>query len=114
MSRKRKSNSKIQDIFNQGKKLVTRSFVAFFSFKQQECSITIIASKKIGNAVKRNRSRRRLKELARQQVALKAFKNISLILIARNETSILEFTSVKKDFDYLIKKIVNGDKNEQG
>lgn len=105
MSKKRKSNSKIQDIFNKGKKLVTKSFVAFFLYEQAEPSMAIIASKKIGNAVKRNRSRRRLKELLREQLKLDAFKNISLVLIARNETSILEFPNLKKDFENLVRKV---------
>lgn len=106
MSRKRKSNSKVQEIFNKGKKLVTKSFVAFFLFEQEKPNLTIIASKKIGNAVKRNRSRRRLKECLRLHPEQGILKNISLVLIARNETSIIKLSNINKDFINLISKFI--------
>ncbi|MEK6734419.1 MAG: ribonuclease P protein component [Pseudomonadota bacterium] len=96
-----KVKSKIQEIFDKGTKFVSKSFVAFFLFSDRFEPI-VIASKKVGNAVKRNRCKRRLREISR--LYLKKY-NIKLILIARGETSILDFSVLLRDCNNLIKKI---------
>jgi ribonuclease P protein component len=53
------------------------------------------ATKKIGNAVARNRARRRLKEAARLTLAEAAPLNgVELVLICRQETARLPFTTL--------------------
>ncbi len=54
------------------------------------------ATKKIGNAVARNRARRRLKEAARLVLAEAAPLNgIEMVLICRRETAALPFESLR-------------------
>ncbi len=52
------------------------------------------ATKKIGNAVARNRARRRLKEAARLTLAEKSLTGVELVLICRQETAILPFPTL--------------------
>ncbi len=99
----------MQLIFDQGVKFISKSFIAFFlSSTPNPANFTVIASKKVGNAVKRNRCKRRLRELLRLHIKPKN-SNINLILIARKETSILEFTELLKDCNNLIKVISKKD-----
>ena len=104
-SRKQKSKSKLQIIFDEGEKFISKSFIAFFlknSFEQSH--YTIIASKKVGNAVKRNRSKRRLREIVRLYIQPNNIP-IKLILIARGETSIVNYEVLLRDCNNLIRKI---------
>lgn len=104
-SRKQKSKSKLQIVFDEGIKFVSKSFIAFHLPSHLESfSSTIIASKKVGNAVKRNRCKRRLREIVRLHIKPN-FPNIRLILIARAETSIVDQSLLMRDCNNLVKKI---------
>ncbi len=103
--RKQKSKSKLQIIFDQGEKFVSKSFIAFFLKSPADIfNSTIIVSKKVGNAVKRYRSKRRLREIVRVHIQPNDPK-IRLILIARNETAIVDFAVLLRDCQSLVKKI---------
>jgi ribonuclease P protein component len=53
------------------------------------------ATKKIGNAVARNRARRRLKEAARLELAEMRLSGVELVLICRQETAKLRFGTLR-------------------
>ncbi len=53
------------------------------------------ATKKIGNAVARNRARRRLKEAARLELAAINLTGVELVLICRQDTASLPFTQLR-------------------
>jgi len=53
------------------------------------------ATKKIGNAVARNRARRRLKEAARLTLAEFSLPGVELVLICRQETAALPFETLR-------------------
>ena len=105
--KKQKSKSKLQDIFDIGEKSVCKNFIAFFlSSPVQTFSATIIASKKIGNAVIRNRSKRRLRELTRTYIKPNSPINTRLILIARTATHNSKQSLLTKEGNYLVNKIL--------
>jgi ribonuclease P protein component len=55
------------------------------------------ASRKVGNAVKRNRARRRLKALAAEMIATGAKPGFDLVLIARPATVDRPFDDLRRD-----------------
>ncbi|GAB2177016.1 ribonuclease P protein component [Dongia sp. agr-C8] len=55
------------------------------------------ASRKVGNAVKRNRARRRLKALAAEMIASGANPGLDLVLIARPATVDRPFDDLRRD-----------------
>jgi len=70
----------------------------------------ITASKKVGNAVKRNWCKRRIRLLV-NQINIKDFtKTFYINIIARKFMIDNSFSLLKKDFDFCIKKITNYEK----
>lgn len=63
------------------------------------------ATKRIGNAVCRNRSKRRLRAIVREILPKYAVANIDYVFIARNSTADCPFDELKKDTVYALKKI---------
>ena len=58
----------------------------------------ITASKKIGNAVIRNRAKRRLRDVVRQVLASEAKSGQDYVLIARHNTASVEWSRLVEDF----------------
>ena len=63
------------------------------------------ATKKIGNAVKRARSKRRLRAIAREVLPIFALDNVDYVFIARNSTSDCNYVELRNDTIYALKKI---------
>lgn len=63
------------------------------------------ATKKIGNAVCRNRSKRRLRAVVREVLKTYALPHVDYIFIARNSTATCLYAELKKDTIYAIKRI---------
>ena len=72
---------------NQGQKALASGLVIQATWGDSDIwRVGITASKKIGNAVCRNRARRRMRALARQHLATMARPGIDYVLIARHNT----------------------------
>lgn len=56
------------------------------------------ATKKLGNSVVRNRTRRRLREMARLALAERALAGVDIVLIGRPATSVLPFPRLLASF----------------
>jgi ribonuclease P protein component len=59
--------------------------------------IGFTVTKKVGNAVVRNRTRRRLKEAARLLLAERPVAGVDLVLIGRDSTRARKFISLQSD-----------------
>lgn len=70
----------------------------------------ITASKKIGNAVARNRAKRRLREIVRHVLTGQAEAGNDYVLIARHNTGTVEWGQLVKDFNKALKKTQPQDK----
>ncbi|MBI36466.1 MAG: ribonuclease P protein component [Alphaproteobacteria bacterium] len=63
------------------------------------------ASKKVGNAVKRNRARRRLRETVRKLMPFQAETGNDFVIIARSETVSRPFQDLLSDLELSLKKL---------
>lgn len=69
-------------------------------------NIGFTCSKKVGNAVARNRAKRRLREIARQVLPHKARPGWDYVLIGRrDETAQRDFGSLLKDLDWALDRV---------
>ena len=57
------------------------------------------ATKKIGNAVLRNRARRRLREAVRLTLAAQPVRGVELVLVCRKDTATLPFSTLCASLD---------------
>ena len=72
---------------SQGQKAVARGLVIQAIRRENGIwRVGLTASKKIGNAVCRNRARRRMRALARQHLVTMARPGVDYVLIARHDT----------------------------
>ena len=67
------------------------------SIPEDDIRVGFTASRKVGNAVKRNRARRRLKALVREMIATGADPGLDLVLIARPATVDRPFDELRRD-----------------
>ena len=62
-------------------------------------------TKKVGNAVRRNRTKRRLRAAAREVLAERAVQGVDLVLIGRDGTAARPFEALKGDFRRLLDQL---------
>ncbi|OYV26384.1 MAG: ribonuclease P protein component [Acidocella sp. 20-63-7] len=82
---------------SRGRKLARPGFIMQHSADAGEAPLRLgfTATKKIGNAVARNRARRRLKEAARLTLSGQSLPGVELVLICRKETAYLPFVRLR-------------------
>ena len=66
--------------------------------KNDSFRLGLTVSRKVGNAVTRNRAKRRLREIAHQCLTLKKFGGFDIVLIGRASTKERDFSLMKQDF----------------
>ena len=90
------SNRDFQRAYRKGKCLVNPILVTYIRRNGgNSCRIGITASKKVGNAVKRNRVRRLIREAYRQMPPLTK-KGYDIVFVARVKTFFVKSTQVAK------------------
>lgn len=100
-----RKNKEFGFVFRRGKKQVGRLMV-IYAVKNRlgRNRYGIIASKKVGNAVKRNRARRRLKDFIRKTEA--NLKNgFDIVLIARASINEASFQVIVDEGEQLLKRV---------
>lgn len=65
----------------------------------------LTASKKVGNAVSRNRAKRRLRSLVRETLEPNARKDRAYVLIARPATIDAPYETMKRDLSWALRKL---------
>ncbi|NRA87355.1 MAG: ribonuclease P protein component [Rhizobiales bacterium] len=98
-----------------GLKYVSRGFVlqarTHLSSIDQPVRFGFTASKKVGNAVYRNRAKRRLRELARNTASKTAQSGYDYVFIARKNIFDMAFSTLENDINIAMHKIHKPRKN---
>ncbi len=101
-----KKSENFNIIYTKGKRIHTKYCLIFLQ-KSEKQLFGFVASKKVGNAVVRNRIKRLFRETIRKNIA-KFDKNFSFILIAKkqckSDLEFLKFNDIEKDILYGLKK----------
>ena len=98
-----KQNSEFQQVYRRGKSAHSTSLTLFYLPVLGEKKVGYTASKKVGNAVIRNRSKRRLRALFTE---LKNGLDDGLyVFVAKKGVYENSFESVKRDFNYVLKRM---------
>lgn len=92
-----------QRVLNENKKFIGRYIILYILQNQPDRKVGIIASKKIGKAVKRNRAKRLIRESYRLNKHLLP-NNIHIVVIAKPEINGLKYKEVEEDFLEICKK----------
>ena len=89
-------NRDYRRIYSRGKSLVTPQIVIYiFKNRLSQKRVGITTGKKIGNAVKRNRARRIIREAVRTLLP-DMKEGFDIILVARGKTPYLKSTDIKE------------------
>jgi len=90
-------------VYNRGKSAHSRSCVVFYLPKDGEKKVGYTASKKVGNAVIRNRSKRRMRALWRE------FQDTLIdghyVFVAKSSLHSIKYSTLQKDINYVLKKL---------
>lgn len=100
-----KKNAEFRKIYNCRKSVADRNMVLYFlSNNMEDCRFGFTVSKKIGNAVTRNRVRRLFGEVCRLNKE-KFPKGYDFILLARRDIVGLDFYQIEEGILKLLKKL---------
>ncbi len=110
-----KKSSHFKIILNKGDKWVTKSFVLIATplscidilkeFYEGHIGYGVVASKKVGNAVCRNKAKRRLRHIIHDHLTAIGNPNYIYLFIARKEILTYDFDQLSKDLKWSIRRI---------
>ena len=98
-----RKNEEFQAIIQKKQSIANGKFVVYYRKNSEHLKVGISVSKKLGNAVIRNKTKRQVRMMA-QQVFDKNQK-LDIIVIVRNKYLLSSFEENKKDLIYLYNKI---------
>lgn len=100
-----KKNKEIQEIYRGGKSYVTRYFIFYlFRTADEPIRVAVAAGKKLGNAVVRNRVKRRLREVFRLNQADLPI-NGQVLIVGRKPILDAEYEEIENAFLTICRKI---------
>lgn len=93
-----------QHTYRSGLKIPGKYLIAYISANGMgKNRFGVVASKKVGNAVKRNKAKRRLRAIARESQG-KLSQGHDIVMIARQSTVGADYNRIEKDFYTVMKK----------
>ncbi|RUM63952.1 MAG: ribonuclease P protein component [Sulfurimonas sp.] len=97
-----KHNNEFQFIYKRGRSEHSRSCVLFYFKKSGDRRIGFTAGKKVGNAVRRNRSKRRLRALFAEFAS--QLEDGHYVLVAKASMHSLSYKHLKSDLQALFRR----------
>lgn len=93
-----KKNYEFRRLYQKGKSAAVSSLVVYFRPNRgRDNRLGITVSNKIGNAVTRNRIRRRMREIYRLNEGRFA-RGLDLVVVARTKSAFADYAGLEKDF----------------
>lgn len=101
-------------VLSQGAKWITKTFILVTApvaalgssyLQPQDLVYGVVASKKVGNAVMRNKAKRRLREIIRVHLPMLAEAGYVYVFIARSEILDYPFDQLPKDLSWALKRL---------
>ncbi|MBE0491953.1 MAG: ribonuclease P protein component [Sulfurospirillum sp.] len=96
------ANSEFSKAYKQGKRWHTQSVVIFYK-EDLEKKIGFTASKKVGNAVKRNFAKRRMRSLFFE--FKQNLQDGIYVIVAKDQICTMPYESIKKEFIWAFKRL---------
>lgn len=98
-----KKNKEFNYIYKKGERISTEHFTLFVvKSKYEKFKIGFSVSKKLGKANKRNKLKRRLKEICRKDIKILPFRNY--VLLAKDGAQEIDFVFLKEEIKKLFEK----------
>ncbi|MFB4213788.1 ribonuclease P protein component [Shouchella sp. JSM 1781072] len=112
-----KKNEEFSAVFNKGSSMANRQFVLYILPKEGQDSLRLglSVSKRVGNAVCRNRIKRFVREVF-TQIQGEIKQNYDYVVIARNPAKDMNYHEIKSSLEHVLKKskmIVRSQKNKE-
>ena len=98
-----KHTREFQLVYRKGKSAHSQALVLFYLPQTSMVSVGFTASKKVGNAVKRNRAKRRMRALFRACAA--QLSAGSYVLVAKAETADIAYVELEKTFARMLRQV---------
>ena len=106
-----KSHEDFQEVIKEKKTVSNRIYILYYKKNELKHSrLGISASKKLGNAVTRNKIRRQIRMMAQQVINFE--NSMDYCLIVRKQYLEESYENNKKEFSILIEKAIRRIKNE--
>ncbi len=95
-----KSSAEFRRVSREGRRWAGPAFVMQLLKKNDDENfrLGLTVSRKVGNAVTRNRAKRRLREMVRHTLKTRALKSIDIVLIANTSATTRDFKEMTDDF----------------
>jgi ribonuclease P protein component len=103
-----KATAEYQRVSKAGKRWVTPAFILLALPRDNTDSpfrTGLTVSRKVGNAVTRNRVKRRLREMVRGAVDVNILPSFDVVIIGRTEAKNRDFVQMKQDFVHALRKL---------
>ncbi|TWT00628.1 MULTISPECIES: ribonuclease P protein component [unclassified Planomicrobium] len=102
-SQRIKKNKEFQTVFKKGKSFANRQFIVYVLKNEQPAfRIGLSVSKKVGNAVTRNRIKRYIRQTF-LELEHDLLPNADYVIIARQQAATLDFHESKKSLEHVLK-----------
>lgn len=100
-----KSSKDFQKVFQQGRSCANRNLVLYYRYNEEGLTYRVgfSVSRKVGNAVVRNRVKRLLREVFRLEGEL-IQQPVDLVVVARMGAASLSYADMKKNVLHLLQK----------
>lgn len=97
-----RKNKQFQAVYRRGRSVANPNLVLLY-LRRPELKVGISISKKVGNAVTRNRIKRRLREILRTR--LSSMKKGHYVLIARNASASAGYAELDASLEQLLSRL---------